>query len=206
MAQAAKTPAKSEPPAEASAAPAKRSGGKLLLIVLLIAVFMLLLAVVGVGALLIMKKNGGNSGHEATSETVAIPPPPPPQTAIPSVIDINKPPVFVPLEQFSVNLRTASDDDDPRYLQAAVVLRVADEPTAEALKKWMPGIRDCINRIMSSKLPADIRDDRGRERLADEIKTQLNAMFGVPPPPPGARYESPQGPVLGVLFDKFLFQ
>ena len=203
MAQAAKPPAKPEAAAETSA-PAKR-GGKLLLIVLLIAVLLLLLAVIGVGAILIMKKGGSAGGHETASETAAIPPPPPPP-AIPSGIDINKPPVFVPLEQFSVNLRTASDDDDPRYLQAAIVLRVSDEPTAEALKKWMPGIRDCINRIMSSKLPADIRDDKGRERLSGEIKTQLNAMFGVPPPPPGAQYESPPGPMHGVLFDKFLFQ
>ena len=205
MAQAAKPPAKPEAAAE-TPAPAKR-GGKLLLIVLLIAVLLLLLAVIGVGAVLIMKKGGSAGGHEAASEAkAAVVELAPPQTTIPSVIDINKPPVFVPLEQFSVNLRTASDDDDPRYLQASVVLRVSDEPTAEALKKWMPGIRDCINRIMSSKLPADIRDDKGRERLADEIKTQLNAMFGVPPPPPDAQYEAPQGPVHGVLFDKFLFQ
>ena len=194
MAQPAKTPAKQEA-AAAAPAPARRSG-KMLLIIGLIVLGLFLIMVLGIAALLIMKKGGASAGHEAA--------PPPAQEAA-SVVDLGKPPVFAPLDPFTVNL-IGEDSDDSRYLQTVIAVRVADQRTADALKGWMPEIRHRVNMILSSKRPADIQDARGREALASEIQAQLNAMLGVPPPPSPEIHSLPPGPIQAVLFNSFIVQ
>ena len=204
MATAAKTIPATESPAPA---PAKRSG-KLLLIILLIAVFILILGVAGVAALVITKKSsGGNSG--ANNGSSAVPPPP---TAVPvsapstSTVDLSKPPVFVQLDPFTVNLR-AREGEDNHYLQADIALRVSDQKTADALKGWMPEIRNRVNRILTSKSISDIQSDLSHEKVQNEILKGLNTMFGVPPSPPEVPpTQAPQGPIQGVLFISFIVQ
>jgi flagellar FliL protein len=191
MAQTAKPPAK---PDAAAAAPARR-GGKLLLIVVLIAVFVLLIAVLGVAALLALKKSSG--GHEAAA------PPPVPEAS--SLVNLDKPPVFAPLDPFTVDLR-GEDDEGSHYLQTVMSLRVADQRTADALKGWMPEIRHRINMLISSKRPEDIQNTAGREALAGEIQAQINAMLGVPPPPPPGAQPLIQPPIQAVLFSSFIIQ
>ncbi|MDR2014651.1 MAG: flagellar basal body-associated FliL family protein [Azoarcus sp.] len=191
------------------ASPAKR-GGKLLLIILLIAVLVLLLAVVGIGALLVMKKSASTgTAHETPVESV-VPPPPfsaaPVQVPFVSAIDINKAPVFVQLDPFTVNLQT-TEDEGSHYLQADIVLRVNEQKTAEALKGWMPEMRNRINLILTSKFLRDIQNDKGQERLQSEILLGLNAMFGVQPPPSEVpQTHAPYGPIQGVLFNSFIVQ
>jgi flagellar FliL protein len=187
-----------------SPAPPKRSG-KLLLIILLIAVFIFLFVVVGIGALVLMKKGSGSgSSSEAPAETVAAPPPV--QVPVIPAIDINKPPIFVPLDPFTVNLRTA-ENEEKHYLQADIVLRVSDLKTAEALKGWMPEMRNRVNLILTAKSIDDIQNDMGQERLQSEILMGLNAMFGIPPPPPEVPLaQLPYGPIQGVLFNSFIVQ
>lgn len=195
MAQAAKTPAKQEA-AAAAPAPAKRSGKMLLIIVLLVLV-LLLVAALGIAALLIMKKSGGSGGHETA--------PPPVQEATTSAVDLNKPPVFAPLDPFTVNL-IGEDSDDSHYLQTVIAIRVSDQHTADALKGWMPEIRHRVNMILSSKRPADIQDATGREALASEIQAQLNTMLGAPPPPSSEIRTLATGPIQAVLFNSFIIQ
>jgi flagellar FliL protein len=123
-----------------------------------------------------------------------------------SAIDINKPPIFVQLEPFTVNLR-ASEDEEKHYLQADIALRVIDAKTADSLKGWMPEIRNRINLILTSKSLQDIQDDKGQEKLQGEILLGLNAMFGIPPPPPEVpQAQGPYGPIQGVLFNSFIVQ
>jgi flagellar FliL protein len=199
MAQAAKAPAKPES-AEPSAAPPKR-GGKILLIVVLIAVLFLLIAVVGIGALLIMKKSGT---HESAEGAAAAPPPV--STVAVSAIDLSKPPVFVPLDPFTVNLRV-QEGEEPHYLQTELSLRVLDQKTAEALKGWMPEIRNRINLSLATKSLTDIQNDAAHEKLANEILRALNTLFGVPPPPSDIPpTQAPLGPIQGVLFVSFIVQ
>jgi flagellar FliL protein len=210
MAQAANTssakPETAEAPAPApTPAPVKRSG-KLLLIILLIAVLLLLLAVLGVGALLLTKKGSGGNAH-ASPEPAAAPPAvahaPLPFT---SAIDLSKPPIFVPLEPFTVNLR-AREGEDNHYLQADIALRVNDQKTADSLKNWMPEIRNRINRILSAKSISDLQNDMSHEIMQNEIMRGLNTMFGVPPPPPEVPLgQAPLGPIQGVLFLSFIIQ
>ena len=185
MAQAAKAPAKPETP---QPAPARRSG-KLLLFVLLIAVLILILAVMGVAALLLLKKGGG---HDAAPENPA------PVQVVTSV-DLNKPPIFAALDPFTVNLSDKGGDEG-RYLQTVIVLRVADQRTADALKGWMPESRHRINMLLSSKPPAEVQDAQGREALAGDIQAQLNTLLGAPPA------SGAQGPIQAVLFNSFIIQ
>jgi flagellar FliL protein len=202
MAPTAKTTPATDTP---TSAPAKR-GSKLLLIILLIAVLVLILAVAGVAALVMMKKG---TGANASASNESVPPPPiaaPVATPFTSAIDLSKPPVFVQMEPFIVNLR-AREGEDSRYLQADISLRVSDQKTADALKGWMPEIRNRINLILTSKSISDIQNDLSHEKVQNEILRGLNAMFGVPPPPPEVPLaQAPLGPVQGVLFISFIVQ
>ncbi len=198
MAPTAKISA-TEPP---TPAPAKR-GGKLLIIILLIAVFILILVIGGVAALLMMKKGpSASANHESASAAAPAPAP----FLFTSAVDLSKPPVFVQLDPFTVNLR-AREGEDNRYLQTDITLRVNDQKTADALKGWMPEIRNRINRILTSKSISDIQNDLSHEKVQNEILRELNTMFGVPPPPPEVPLaQAPLGPIQGVLFISFIVQ
>jgi len=208
MAQAATSSAKPETAAPSASAPTKRSG-KLLLILLLIAILVLILAVLGVGALMMMKKSAGTGANASASpDPVAVPPPPPTPAPAPftSAVNLSKPPVFIQLEPFTVNLR-AGESEDNRYLQADIALRVNDQKTADSLKGWMPEIRNRINLMLASKSLSELQNDLSHEKLQNEILRGLNTMFGVPPPPPEVPLtQAPLGPVQGVLFISFIVQ
>jgi flagellar FliL protein len=197
MAQAAKPPSVGP---ETATAPAK-SSGKLLLIILLVAVFILILAVVGFGALLLMKKGSG-ANASADPPPVSAPPAAPAPATFSSAIDLNKPPVFVQLDAFTINLR-AEEGGDSHYLQTEISLRVHDQKTGDAIKGWMPEIRNRINLILTSKSISDMQHDTSHEKVQDEIMRELNTLFGVPSPPPG---QAPLGPIQGVLFISFIVQ
>ncbi len=83
------------------------------------------------------------------------------QTA--GTVDLTKPPTFVPLDAFTVNLRR---DEGYHYLQVVAVLRVADATMDATLKAFMPEIRHRINLLLSSKLPSEIATIEGRQALA----------------------------------------
>ncbi|MCL1861194.1 MAG: flagellar basal body-associated FliL family protein [Proteobacteria bacterium] len=185
--------------------PAKRSS-KLLLIILLVAVLILILTVIGVGALLMMKKGAGGNAAASHEAPAVSPPSAAPAPTFTSAVDLSKPPIFVQLDPFTVNLR-ARENEDNHYLQTDISLRVSDQKTAEALKGWMPEIRNRINLILTSKTLQDVQDDMSHETVQNEILRGLNTMFGVPHPPPGTpETQAPLGPVQGVLFISFIVQ
>lgn len=197
MAQADKTPSANA--AETPAAPPKRRG-KLLLIILLTAIFILILAIGVFVALLALKKDSGKNAPSSPqpAESAAV--------ATPYAVNLEKPPVFAPLDPFVVNLRTEEAEEN-HYLQTELSLRVADQKTADALKGWTPEIRNRINLTLASKSVADIQNDQGHETLQNEIMKELNAMFGAPPVPPGTAPPLVQpGPIQGVLFISFIVQ
>ncbi|ANQ85885.1 flagellar basal body-associated protein FliL [Azoarcus olearius] len=192
----AKAPAK---PEAATEAPAPRKSGKLLLIILILLVVVLIIVAVGVGVLVLLKGKGGGGDSHAPEAQHAPAPPPPAATAV----DLSKPPSFVTLEPFTVNLQR---DEGDHYLQAVVVLRVADAKTAESLKGFMPEIRHRINLLLSSKLPSQLSTIDGRETLAIEIVDQSNDALGFPPPREANRRAPPTGPIQAVLFNSFIIQ
>lgn len=189
-----KAPAK--PPADESA-PAK--GGSKKLIIIIIALVVLLIAAGGGLALMLLKSKHGNAEggdaahHEAEPEKPKV------------AVDKGKPPTFVPMDPFTVNLAAENGE---HFLQAALVLKVADPKAGEELKVYMPEIRHRVNLILSSRKPSEIANIAGREDLADEIMEETNDVLGYPPPPKRAsrRAVEPTGPVLAVLFNTFIIQ
>lgn len=182
----AKAPAKTEDTAES--APKKK--GKLLLIIVIALLVLLIIVAGGIGALLLLK-NKDKGGHDGAQAAVA---------AAPGV-DLSKPPTFLPLDAFTVNLQR---DEGDHYLQVAVVLRVADPAVGESLKAFMPEIRHRINLLLSSKLPSEVSTTTGREELAIGIREQVNEALGFPPAPAAAAPSN--RPVLAVLFNSFIIQ
>ena len=189
----AKAPAKPET-ASTEAAPKK---SRKILLVIIILVLILLIAIIGalVLVLTIKKKDQG-------SETAAASDQPPAAAQVHTgPVDLTKPPTFITLDPFTVNLRP---DEGNHYLQAIVVMRISDAKTAENLKGFMPEIRHRINMLLSSKLPSEVSQPEGREELAHEIVDQVNETLGFPPP--RDRHALVTGPIQAVLFNSFIVQ
>lgn len=85
-----------------------------------------------------------------------------------------KPPVFVPLENFTVNL---VPDSGEQYLQVAVTLKVLDSHAGDAVKQYMPEIRHRILLLLSGKKASDINTAEGRERLPEEVRMTANNIL-----------------------------
>jgi len=198
MAQAGK-PETAEAPVSAPV-PAKRKGKVLLIILLAVVFIFIIVATVFIVLLMTAKKGtGGNAAVPPPSAVSA-------QAFHTSTVDLNRPPVFVQLDPFTVNLRT-EEGGDTHYLQTEIALRVNDQKTAEALKGWMPEIRNRINLVLTSKSLLDIQNDLSHEKIQSEILRGLNTLFGVPPPPPEVPMaQAPLGPIQGVLFSSFIVQ
>ena len=105
-----------------------------------------------------------------------------------------KPPVFVNLEPFTVNLASEGSD---RYLQTTIVLQMSDDKSAEAIKVYMPVIRDRVLRLLSSKRTSEIDSGDGKQKLVAELVTVARESV------PGSTAE--HGSV-GALFSTFVIQ
>jgi flagellar FliL protein len=177
-------PAPPDDDAEVTAKPKK--GGKLKLIIIIV-VLVVVLAGAGVVGLLLFKK--GKKDDAGLEETAAAP----------TMVDLSKPPTFVPLDPFVVNLALGEGD---RFLQVVMSLRVADTKLGDSLKGFMPQIRHRINLLLSSKLPSELATTEGREALAEEITNGVNEVLGAP----GGAESRATAPVQAVLFSSFIIQ
>jgi flagellar FliL protein len=104
-------------------------------------------------------------------------------------------PVFLPLEQFTVNLTTVSID---RFLQIGVTLEVAGADAGERVKKFMPVVRSRILLLLASKTAEDLATPAGKQKLVDDILREAR----VPLPDVG-------GPTKGIAnahFSSFVVQ
>ena len=190
----AKAPAKAE---EGDDVPKKK--GKLGLIIVIVLLVVLILIAVGVGALLLLK--GGKDKDAEEHAQQAAPAAAQLQTA--GTVDLTKPPTFIPLDAFTVNLRR---DEGDHYLQVVAVLRLADATMDPTLKAFMPEIRHRINLLLSSKLPSEIATVEGREALSLAITESVNEALGFKPVRDAAGKPVPNGPVQAVLFTSFIIQ
>jgi len=85
-----------------------------------------------------------------------------------------KPPMFVPLEAFTVNLQV---EDTPQFAQVGLTLKVADSSVADALKVYMPEVRDRILRLLSSRKASELLTLDGKQKLSNDIVTAVNAVL-----------------------------
>jgi flagellar protein FliL len=104
------------------------------------------------------------------------------------------PPVFVVLEQFTVNLQPESGE---HYLQVAMTLQVATKEDVDQIKLYMPQIRSRVLMLLSSKKASEISTVEGKKKLSDEILTQVNQ--------PLSSQGKPQN-VTNVFFTSFVIQ
>lgn len=81
-----------------------------------------------------------------------------------------KPPVFISLDTFTVNLQQEVGD---QFLQTALTVKATEDGVPEALKLHMPQIRNSLLLLLSSKRPSELLNVEGKLTLADEILEQV---------------------------------
>lgn len=137
--------------------------------------------------LLVLLAGGGGAAWyftQGSGEHAAEPKPEPP-----------KPPVFVTLEPFTVNLQPSDAGD--HYLQVGIDLKVADSKVVDEIKLHMPEIRNGVLLLLSSKQVEDISTVEGKQKLSAEIVAQANKPISAKEPGKG---------VVGVFFTSFVIQ
>jgi flagellar FliL protein len=85
-----------------------------------------------------------------------------------------KPPVFLPLETFTVNLQLV---DNPQFLQTAITLKVVNNAAVDEIKLRMPEVRDRILMLMSSRKAAELLTVDGKRRLGEDIVASMNDVL-----------------------------
>lgn len=86
--------------------------------------------------------------------------------------------VFLPLEQFTVNLA----DEGDRFAQVAVILEITNNNIAEEIKTEMPAVRNKILLLLSSKQSKELLTLEGKEKLARQIAEVTSRTIGWEPP------------------------
>lgn len=86
-----------------------------------------------------------------------------------------KPPVFAPLESFTVNLMPEGASQS--YLQTSMTLKVTDAAVAEVVKQNMAEVRNRILFLLSSKKASELLTTAGKRALSDEILRETLAVI-----------------------------
>lgn len=205
MATAAPAPT----PAPASDAPvAAPPKGKKKLIIIIIAVLLLVLIGGGATVFVLKKKAAAQAAEEGGGAEHA-----PAAHAKP---DLSHPPMFLPLDPFTVNL---ADKETDRFAQVGVTLEVKDAAAVDELKAFMPAIRNNVLMILAHKTSTELLTQEGKEKLAREILRVSVLPMGIsldPDPrdiPAGTPVKkdaktasAPESPILRVLFSNFIIQ
>ena len=105
-----------------------------------------------------------------------------------------KPPVFVSLETFTVNLQP---DPAEQFLQVDLTLQLPDEEQAKVVQLHMPEVRNRLLMLLTSKKGSEITSIEGKKQLSREISAQLEQPFT-------AGVKLHQAP--GVFFTSFVIQ
>ncbi|MEO6354150.1 MAG: flagellar basal body-associated protein FliL [Oxalobacteraceae bacterium] len=165
--------AKAAPKEDTKADPVEGKSKKKLFLIIAIAV--ITLGVGGTaGALYLSKKNA--SSKNAAVHTPA------------------KPPVFINLESFTVNLKSEFGD---QYLQVGMTLQVPDNEQVDIIKLHMPQVRSRILMLLSSKTASEIASTEGKKQLSSEIIALTKQPFSL--------QGKPQS-VSSVFFTSFIIQ
>jgi len=97
------------------------------------------------------------------------------KTSQPKVkVETEKPPVFIPLESFTVNLQPYPSE---QYLQISMTLQVKESADEELIKLHMPEIRNRIILLLSNKQAAEIASNEGKKILTNEIVECIKTSF-----------------------------
>lgn len=137
-------------------------------LIIIIAAAVLVLAVAGGAAAFIMKKRAAAAAQAAEDGETS--------QAEPAHDAHAKPPAFLPLDAFVVNL---ADRDTDRFAQIGITLELQDQDTGEKLKAYMPAIRNAILLVLSQKTSQQLMGRAGKEALAAEIVREAVRPLGL---------------------------
>jgi flagellar protein FliL len=176
--------------------------GKKKLIIIVVAV-LLLMAAAGGGVMFWLKaKAHAAQEAEAAEEGAAEA-----DTSAASKRDPKAVPVFVSLDNFTVNL---ADREADRYAQIGISLELNDAKAGEKIKVFMPAIRNNILMVLAHKRSSDLLERSGKEKLAEEVLRETERALGIEPPAAGAAKkrgaDDEPRPVRAVHFSNFIIQ
>ena len=164
--------------AVATDAPPPKPGKKKLMLIIGAAV--LALALVGGGAAWFLLKKKADTEEDADEGTPAAAT----QTAAAAKHETKgAPPVFVPLDPFTVNL---ADREGERFAQVAVTLEIEDSHFSDQLRVYLPAIRNNILMLLAQKTAAELLTREGKELLAKQILRESLRPLGISVPDPAA--------------------
>jgi flagellar protein FliL len=136
-----------------------KKGGKLRKLILISIAVVVLLAGIGGGVWHFYFRDHAVSDNETVEKKKEEP---------------EKPPVFLALDPFIVNLQPSPIG---RRMQIAMSLQVGDEEHAEKIKQFMPEVRSRLLILLSGQSGSDISTTEGKAVLANQIIQQVNMPF-----------------------------
>lgn len=153
MATAPKSVPKAVPATEGAASASKQPAMMLIIIAVLLLV---IIGGGGAGAWYFFNQKGA-SGNAA------------PKAAAPARM-----PVFLAIEQFTVNLQPEVGE---QYLQVSLTLEISDQQQADLLKTFMPVVRSRLLLLLSSKKASELSTPDGKKKLQDDIIAAIKQPF-----------------------------
>ena len=184
-----------KPVEEGAEAPPKKS--KKLLIIILAAVLVIVLAGGG-AAFFLLKKSDPADDEEVAEDTHKTKEKDKKKKKDPKAV-----PAFIALEPFTVNLIPEAGD---QYLQVILSVEIEDAHEEGVVKQQMPKIRNNITMLLSGKKPSELLPKSGKEKLAEELKDEINSAIEPPTKTKKGELIMPEGPVKSVLFTSFIIQ
>jgi len=137
-------------------------GGSNVVLILIVVLLVLVLAIGGVVAYLMLSGDEPEDGTVVKQEKV--------EKKRRRADDAEVGPMY-PLDKFTVNLMS---ENGRRFLVVKMNLEEDSEELTPELDKKTPMIRDIIITILSSKTVEEITTAKGKEKLKEEIITQIN--------------------------------
>ena len=176
------------PPPPTDGAPPNKSKK---LIIIIAGVLVLVLALAG-GAVVLLKKPPADADEEAAHEA--------PKKEKAKKKDAKQAaPTYLKIEPYTINLKGEQGD---QYLRLEMSAEFEDQQSADASKAYMPKIRHQTMQLLKGKPVAELNSKEGTDKLAKEIKDELNLILGTPE----KGEKVPTGPVKEVLFTDFVIQ
>jgi len=154
---------------EAEGTETKKSSGGLLPIINLV-LLVLVLAVGGFIAWKMMAMESNAPEEEVNQAQIE-------ETKIPEaeMEDPDSPPVFMEIEDITVNL---ADAEVSRFLRAKIKLEVRNEEAQVKIDANMVKVMDLVITELSSKTFDDIRTPQGKYALKEDLTYRLNKLIG----------------------------
>ncbi len=81
---------------------------------------------------------------------------------------------MVNIDSFIVNIL---DDQESRYLKAAITLEVSSEAVSTELSQRMPQIKDAILLLIGNKTFSELSDLQGKIQLRAELINKVNSIL-----------------------------